>query len=50
MAELRWEEPLKTEIKHFLHCVKTRETPLTDGKSAVAVASVVDKLMESRAF
>ena len=50
MASLRWEEPLKSELKHFLHSVKTRDAPLTDGKSAVSVMRVVDKLTASKAF
>ena len=50
LAALRWEEPLKGELKHFLHCVKTREPPLTDGKSAIAVMKVVDRILASKGF
>jgi predicted dehydrogenase len=50
MAALRWEEPLKSEFKHFLDCVKSRETPLTDGKSAVSVMRAVDRIIASKSF
>ena len=44
------DEPLKDELRHFLRCVGTRERPMTDGKSAVAVMRVVDKIMASKWF
>lgn len=44
-AQLRWEEPLKVELRHFIECIKTGERPLTDGQSAVAVMEVIDKLI-----
>jgi UDP-2-acetamido-3-amino-2,3-dideoxy-glucuronate N-acetyltransferase len=36
------EEPLRSECEHFLHCVSTRETPLTDGRNGVRVLEVLD--------
>jgi UDP-2-acetamido-3-amino-2,3-dideoxy-glucuronate N-acetyltransferase len=36
------EEPLRNECEHFLHCVSTRETPLTDGRNGVRVLEVLD--------
>jgi len=36
------EEPLRNECEHFLHCVSTRETPLTDGRNGVRVLQVLD--------
>ena len=36
------EEPLRRECEHFLHCVSTRETPLTDGRNGVRVLEVLD--------
>ena len=29
-------EPLRAECEHFLHCIKTRETPRTDGEDRFA--------------
>lgn len=43
------QEPLETELKHFLHCVESRRRPLTDGMSglkAVATASEVLRRLE----
>ena len=35
-------EPLQRECQHFLECVKTRATPLTDGASGAAVVRVLE--------
>ncbi|MFH1670327.1 MAG: Gfo/Idh/MocA family oxidoreductase [Patescibacteria group bacterium] len=43
-------EPLRLECEHFVHCMQTRKTPLTDGKEALRVLSLVDsarKLLEN---
>lgn len=32
---LRFEEPLKRELAHFLRCVRTRETPVVTGEDAL---------------
>jgi predicted dehydrogenase len=40
-------EPLELECKAFLHAVRTRELPLTDGKSAVRVLRVLRRAQES---
>lgn len=34
-------EPLKRELSHFIECVETGQTPLTDGLSGQAVVSVL---------
>jgi UDP-2-acetamido-3-amino-2,3-dideoxy-glucuronate N-acetyltransferase len=34
-------EPLKTECEHFLHCIKTRSRPKTDGTEALRVIRVL---------
>jgi len=34
-------EPLKNECRHFLHCVDTRETPISDGQEALNVLRVL---------
>lgn len=36
------EEPLRAECTHFLECVATRRTPVTDGQEAVRVLSVLE--------
>ena len=35
-------EPLRLECEHFLDCVKTRQTPRTDGESAVKVLQILE--------
>jgi predicted dehydrogenase len=35
-------EPLKLECQHFLHCIRTGETPLTDGKNGLEVLRVLE--------
>jgi UDP-2-acetamido-3-amino-2,3-dideoxy-glucuronate N-acetyltransferase len=41
------DEPLKNECRHFLDCVRTRRTPLTDGRSALAVLCVLRAAQQS---
>ena len=36
------EEPLRRECEHFLHCLSTRQTPLTDGRNGLRVLQVLD--------
>jgi UDP-2-acetamido-3-amino-2,3-dideoxy-glucuronate N-acetyltransferase len=40
-------EPLKEECGHFLHCLKTRQTPKTDGQSGIRVLKVLQACQES---
>jgi UDP-2-acetamido-3-amino-2,3-dideoxy-glucuronate N-acetyltransferase len=40
-------EPLKEELKHFIECVKTRKTPLTDGEEGLRVLKVLDGAIKS---
>ncbi len=35
-------EPLRLECEHFLHCIRTRSQPLTDGASALHVLKVLE--------
>lgn len=35
-------KPLTLEMEHFIHCIATRETPISDGKSAVEVLRVIE--------
>jgi len=40
-------EPLRLECEHFLECIRTRETPRTDGESAVRVLEVLEACEQS---
>ena len=42
VPNLRIPEPLSVEAKHFLHCLRTREAPLTDGYNGIAVTAVLE--------
>ena len=37
-------QPLRLEMEHFAHCIKTRETPISDGLSGLAVIRVLESL------
>ncbi len=41
-------EPLLTEVEHFLHCIKTGETPRTDGQFGAAVVRAVEMAANSK--
>lgn len=34
-------EPLRLELQHFIDCIETRETPITDAREAIAVLKVL---------
>lgn len=40
-------EPLVQEMKHFIHCIRTDERPLTGGDHAVSVVRVLEQAQES---
>ena len=40
-------EPLREECAHFLNCIKTRNTPLTNGKSGIEVLKVLHACQKS---
>jgi UDP-2-acetamido-3-amino-2,3-dideoxy-glucuronate N-acetyltransferase len=40
-------EPLRSECEHFLECIATRQTPRTDGVSAMRVLRVLDACEQS---
>lgn len=44
---LKQEEPLKNEMTHFLRCIQTGESPLTDGQSGRDVVRVLEAASES---
>jgi UDP-2-acetamido-3-amino-2,3-dideoxy-glucuronate N-acetyltransferase len=41
------EEPLRAECAHFLHCIKTRQTPRTDGVEGLRVLKVLNACQRS---
>ena len=45
--EVDMTEPLRLECKHFIECVRTRRTPLTDGKHGLRVIRVLDAAARS---
>lgn len=44
---IRFEEPLRLQCKHFLHCIREGETPLTDGVNGMKVVQVLEAATES---
>src|SRR2546429_1797405 len=40
-------EPLKAECQHFIDCVVSRSTPLTDGKEGLKVLTILDACQRS---
>jgi predicted dehydrogenase len=40
-------EPLRLECEHFIHCVRTGETPRSDGHSGLRVVRVLERLQRS---
>ena len=47
VVALEKQEPLKAECQHFLDCVRTRATPLTDGREGLRVLSILDACQRS---
>jgi len=43
------EEPLRNELEHFLHCVRTREEPLSGGRHGLEVLRVLETAHRSLA-
>jgi len=44
-----WQEPLRTECEHFIECIVTGATPLTDGYQGLAVVAVLEAANQSLA-
>lgn len=40
---IRSGEPLREELAHFLHCIRTREAPRTDGEEGLRVLRVLER-------
>ena len=47
IAQVAASEPLKMECEHFLHCLKTRERPRSDGWNGLAVVEILEKAQEA---
>jgi predicted dehydrogenase len=39
---VEWREPLRIEVEHFLHCMRTGEAPISDGGQGLAVTAVLE--------
>jgi predicted dehydrogenase len=39
-------EPLRLECEHFVECVRTQATPVSDGESGLRVVRVLERLQE----
>jgi predicted dehydrogenase len=44
---IKQDEPLKTECEHFLTCIRTGKTPVTDGFSGLEVVRILEASSES---
>ncbi len=44
---IRVGEPLRLECEHFLNCIRTRETPLSDGEDGLRVVKVLEAANQS---
>lgn len=42
VPNLRVPEPLSVEAQHFVECLRSRETPLTDGHNGIAVTAALE--------
>lgn len=40
-------EPLANEMKHFLHCLRNGQTPLTNGREALAITELIETMENS---
>jgi predicted dehydrogenase len=44
---LKQDEPLKTECQHFIDCIRTGTTPITDGAAGLEVVQILEASSES---
>jgi predicted dehydrogenase len=44
---IHFEEPLMVECRHFLDCIRTGATPVTDGRNGLRVVEVIDAAQHS---
>lgn len=47
IPQVKMSEPLRTECQHFLHCVRTGETPRSDGRSGLEVVRLLEAAQQS---
>lgn len=47
LPKINFQEPLKTEIAHFLECIRTGNTPLTGPKHGRDVVKVLETVQNS---
>lgn len=47
MPKLPSLEPLREEARHFVHCIRTRERPLTDGENGLRVLRILELAHQS---
>ncbi len=40
-------EPVKVECAHFIDCIQTRQSPITDGQNGLRVVRVLEAAQES---
>lgn len=41
------DQPLRLEMEHFIQCIKSREEPISNGRSGAEVIRVLESLNES---
>jgi UDP-2-acetamido-3-amino-2,3-dideoxy-glucuronate N-acetyltransferase len=46
-VEIEEKEPLRAECEHFLGCIASRETPLTNGKEGLRVLKILEACQQS---
>ena len=49
IPRIRFEEPLRTECEHFVSCIRTGETPHTDGHNGLRVVKILEAAEKSLA-
>jgi predicted dehydrogenase len=47
IPKVEFEEPLRLEMQHFVDCIRSGETPLTDGRHALGVVRVLEMAQRS---
>jgi len=47
IPKITFTEPLAEECRHFLECVRTRSTPVTDGRQGLAVVAALEAAQKS---
>lgn len=47
IPNISWDEPLKVECQHFLHCVRTGERPRSDGLNGLQVVKALEAAQKS---